>query len=42
MRTIAGWIGEVLSHPDDTTIQSRVRGQVLELGKQFPAPANEM
>jgi glycine hydroxymethyltransferase len=42
MRTIAGWIGEVLSHPDEATIQSRVRGQVLELGKQFPAPANDM
>ena len=42
MRSIAGWIGEVLSHPDDAAIQSRVRGQVLELGKQFPAPANEM
>src|SRR4029077_8872523 len=42
MRTIAGWIGEVLSHPDDATIQSRVCGQVLALGKQFPAPANEM
>ena len=42
MRSIAGWIGEVLSHPDDATIHSRVRGQVLELGKQFPAPTNEM
>src|SRR4029077_5980454 len=42
MRTIAGWIGEVLADPDDATIQSRVCGQVLALGKQFPAPANEM
>jgi glycine hydroxymethyltransferase len=40
MRAIAGWIGEVLSHPDDTAVQARVRGQVGELGLQFPAPAN--
>jgi len=40
MRTIAGWIGEVLSHPDDTAVRARVRGQVRELGLQFPAPAN--
>jgi glycine hydroxymethyltransferase len=39
MRTIAGWIGEVLSHPGDTAVQQRVRGQVQELGQQFPAPA---
>jgi glycine hydroxymethyltransferase len=40
MRTIAGWIGDVLAKPDDTALQQRVRGQVEELGKQFPAPAN--
>jgi glycine hydroxymethyltransferase len=40
MRTIAGWIGEVLTAPDDQTVARRVRGQVLELGKQFPAPTN--
>jgi glycine hydroxymethyltransferase len=40
MRAIAGWIGEVLSHPDDAGVQTRVRGQVRELGLQFPAPAN--
>jgi glycine hydroxymethyltransferase len=40
MRTIAGWIGEVLSHADDKSIQERVHSQVRELGKQFPAPAN--
>ena len=42
MRGIAGWMGEVLSHADDAAIQSRARGQVLELAKQFPAPTNEM
>jgi glycine hydroxymethyltransferase len=40
MRVIAGWIGEVLSQPDDPAVRQRVRGQVRELGQQFPAPAN--
>jgi glycine hydroxymethyltransferase len=40
MRTIAGWIGEVLANPEDKAVQARVRGQVRELGQQFPAPAN--
>jgi glycine hydroxymethyltransferase len=38
MRTIAGWIAEVLANPDEASVQQRVRGQVLELCKQFPAP----
>ena len=38
MRTVAAWIGEVLSAPGDKLIADRVRGQVKELGKQFPAP----
>jgi glycine hydroxymethyltransferase len=41
MRTIAGWIGQVLAHPDDKSLHERIGGQVRELGKQFPAPANE-
>jgi glycine hydroxymethyltransferase len=40
MRTIAGWIGQVLAHPEDKSLQERTRGQVRQLGKQFPAPAN--
>jgi glycine hydroxymethyltransferase len=40
MRTIAGWIGQVLAHPDDRSLHERVQGQVRELGRQFPAPAN--
>jgi glycine hydroxymethyltransferase len=40
MRQIGGWIGEVLASPEDTTLQAKVRGQVRELGQQFPAPAN--
>jgi hypothetical protein len=29
-----------LANPEDTTVQTRVREQVQELGQQFPAPAN--
>jgi glycine hydroxymethyltransferase len=39
MRTIAGWIGEVLANPEDAATQERVRGQIRELGQQYPAPA---
>jgi glycine hydroxymethyltransferase len=38
MRSIAGWIGEVLAEPADTAVQERVRGKVRELCQQFPAP----
>ncbi len=41
MRAIAGWIGEVLAKPEDTSTQERVRGQVRELCQQFLAPANK-
>jgi glycine hydroxymethyltransferase len=40
MRSIAGWIGEVLAKPEDASTQERVRGKVRELCQQFPAPAN--
>jgi glycine hydroxymethyltransferase len=40
MRQVARWIGEVLSNPDDGAVQTRIRGQVRELGQQFPAPAD--
>jgi glycine hydroxymethyltransferase len=40
MRTIAGWIGQVLSGPEDKAGLERVRGQVRELCRQYPAPAN--
>jgi glycine hydroxymethyltransferase len=40
MRAVAGWIGEVLSAPEDAGVQQRVRGRVRELCRQFPAPAN--
>ena len=38
MRTIGGWILEALQHPDDATAHNRIRGQVSELCKHFPAP----
>jgi glycine hydroxymethyltransferase len=40
MRRIAAWIGEVLKDPADAAVQGRVRGEVREMCKQFPAPAN--
>lgn len=41
MRSIAGWMGQVLAQPEDKGVQERVRGQVRELGQQFPAPASQ-
>jgi glycine hydroxymethyltransferase len=38
MRRIAAWIGDVLAKPDDDDLQRRVRNEVRELCKQFPAP----
>jgi glycine hydroxymethyltransferase len=40
MRTIAGWIGTVLSDAGSAAVQEKVRSQVRELAQQFPAPAN--
>jgi glycine hydroxymethyltransferase len=39
MRQIGQWIGEVLQDPENTAVQTRIRGQVRALGQQFPAPA---
>jgi glycine hydroxymethyltransferase len=39
MRLIGGWIGDVLAAPSDTSVQARVRTQVMELCRQYPAPA---
>jgi glycine hydroxymethyltransferase len=38
MRAVAGWIADILSAPDDQSVQSRVRGAVMDLCQQFPAP----
>ncbi|WP_020468278.1 serine hydroxymethyltransferase [Zavarzinella formosa] len=39
MRTIAGWIGDVLAKPDDAGKLAKVREDVRSLCQQFPAPA---
>jgi glycine hydroxymethyltransferase len=39
MRSIAVWIGQVLSAPGDAGLLERIRGQVRELGRRYPAPA---
>jgi len=41
MRRIGGWIGEVLADAANTAVQERVRSEVRELCKQFPAPTNQ-
>jgi glycine hydroxymethyltransferase len=40
MRRIAAWIGDVLAAPDDEKVRRRVRGEIEELCRHFPAPAN--
>ena len=40
MRTVAGWMADVLAAADDKALHQRVRGQVRELAQQFPAPTN--
>ncbi|GBD35161.1 Serine hydroxymethyltransferase [bacterium HR36] len=40
MRQIARWIDEVLRDPDNESVLARVREQVRDLCRQFPAPAN--
>jgi glycine hydroxymethyltransferase len=39
MRQIAKWITDVLTHPGDTVTTDRVKNGVIEMCKQFPAPA---
>jgi glycine hydroxymethyltransferase len=38
MRTIAGWIDQVLSAPSDAALLRKVRGAVTDLTSQFPLP----
>ena len=40
MRTIAIWIGEALANVGDGAALERIHGQVREMCKQYPAPAN--
>ena len=41
MRVIAGWIGDVLAAPEDAALHTNIRAQVTELGRQYPAPAEQ-
>ena len=41
MRSIGGWILEVLRAPADAELACRIRGRVLELCRQFPVPGEE-
>jgi glycine hydroxymethyltransferase len=38
MLRIAKWITEVLTHPGDAAVAERVKGAVVEVCKQYPAP----
>jgi len=40
MRTIGGWILEVLKSPDDEQLSKRIRNDVLEICRQFPVPGD--
>jgi glycine hydroxymethyltransferase len=40
MRQIAAWMDQVLSAPEDEGLLERIRGEVRELCRQFPAPCN--
>jgi glycine hydroxymethyltransferase len=41
MKRIARWIGETLEAPDDADRQKRIRAEVDQLCRQFPAPKEE-
>ena len=38
MKQIARWIGTILKSPDNSSLQQKIRGEVDELCKAFPAP----
>ncbi len=38
MRQIARWIGEVVAHCEDESVLARVKGEVGEMCRRFPAP----
>jgi glycine hydroxymethyltransferase len=38
MRLIGGWMADVIEAPEDTKVLDRVRGEVLAMCAQFPAP----
>ena len=38
MKTVAGWIADVIENVEDGALQTRIKAQVKELCDQFPAP----
>ncbi|MER3415763.1 MAG: serine hydroxymethyltransferase [Gemmataceae bacterium] len=40
MRSIAAWIDEVLRHPTDDLVLTRIRAEVSDLCRHYPAPAD--
>ncbi len=42
MRRIGDWMLDALGNPDDENMQTRIRGEVSELCRQFPVPASRM
>jgi glycine hydroxymethyltransferase len=40
MKTVGGWILQILKAPDDETLAGRLRGEVRQLCKQFPVPGD--
>ncbi len=41
MRAIGGWIADVIEAPEDARVIERVRGEILAMTSQFPAPGIE-
>jgi glycine hydroxymethyltransferase len=41
MKSVGGWILQVLKAPEDEAVATRVRGEVLQLCKQFPVPGEK-
>lgn len=39
MHHLGDWLAEVLKDPTDTAVQARIRSEIVELCKSFPAPA---
>jgi glycine hydroxymethyltransferase len=41
MRRLGAWISEALQHANEPAVLERVRGEVRDLCRQFPAPTND-
>lgn len=42
MRRVGGWIHEALTHADDSSLHTNIRGQIRELCESFPVPAGRL